>query len=199
MGGHPIDALFGRYGQRRNVVRQVRGGGERATAGCDDVLRGDGLRQDGAGHAVGRGGVEVIAGEERPGRVLCHAGAVEKQRAAVGVLGAELDVVAHHQHRHAPAQQLPEHLGQGLLEFRVQTLGRLVQQQNVRVLQQQLRQRRPLLLPAGEVIGVAVQQRPQPAEGCHIGHFFLPQVLRELFSSRSSYRSSRTVFFTNSV
>ena len=47
----------------------------------------------------------------------------------------------------------------GLLEEAVDALGRLVQQEQLRPGKQHLRQRRPLLLTAGQIVGMALQQR----------------------------------------
>ena len=51
----------------------------------------------------------------------------------MGVPGAELHIVAHHHNRHAPTQERTQDLRKNLLEFRVQTLGGLVQKKNIRV------------------------------------------------------------------
>ena len=59
------------------------------------------------------------------------------------------------------SQNLPERL----LELRVQTLCRLVEEQNVGVQQKNFRQRGTLLFAAGKIIGVTVQQVCQLAEG----------------------------------
>ena len=88
----------------------------------------------------------------------------------MGISGAELHIVADHQQRHAPGQQRAEDLRKHLLEFRVQTLGGLVQQQDLRLQQQHLGQRRTLLLAAGQIVGMAVQQRFQTAQAHHPGH-----------------------------
>ena len=88
----------------------------------------------------------------------------------MGVPGAELHVVADHQQGHPLPQQSPQNQGEGLLELRVQALGGLVQQQDLRLQQQHLGQGRPLLLAAGQVVGVPVQQVLQAAQGRHPGH-----------------------------
>ncbi len=100
----------------------------------------------------------------------------------MGVPGAEFNVVADHENGHAPAEQSLQNARNGPLELRVQPLGWLVHQKDVRLQQQYLRQRRPLLFAAGKVIGVPVQQSFQLTQGGHIGHqpillrpaFFLP-------------------------
>ena len=100
----------------------------------------------------------------------------------MGVPGAELDVVTDHEDGHTPAQQCLKDLRKGLLEFGVQTLGGLVHQQDVRLQQQHLGQRRPLLFPARQVVGVTVQQFSQTAQGGHIGHLGVRVFLRQLFA-----------------
>ena len=72
--------------------------------------------------------------------------------------------MAHHEHGDAPALEGLEDHGKDLLEFRVQPLGRLVQEQDFRVQKQHFRQGRPLLLTSGEVVGVPIQQLLQAAE-----------------------------------
>ena len=88
--------------------------------------------------------------------------------------------MAHHQQRHALCQQRAENFRELLLKFRVEALGRLVQQENFRLQKQHLGQRGPLLLAAGEIIGVAIQQRVQTAQLHHPGHPLLLLGLRQL-------------------
>ena len=61
--------------------------------------------------------------------------------------------------------QRPQNLPENLLELRVQTLCRLIKEQNVRVQEQDFCQRRALLFTAGKVIRMAVEQLRQLAEG----------------------------------
>ena len=61
--------------------------------------------------------------------------------------------------------QRPENLPENLLELRVQALCRFVKEQNIRVQEQDFRQRRALLFAAGKVIRMAVEQFGQFAEG----------------------------------
>ena len=95
----------------------------------------------------------------------------------MGIAGAELHVMAHHQHRHAAGEQRAHHGGEGLLELGVQPLGWLVHQQDIRLQQHDLGQRRTLLFTAGEVVGMVVQQFRQTAEGHHLLH--PPLLLRQ--------------------
>ena len=88
----------------------------------------------------------------------------------MGIAGAELHVMAHHQHRHAAGEQRAHHGGEGLLELGVQPLGWLVHQQDIRLQQHDLGQRRTLLFTAGEVVGMVVQQFRQTAKGHHLLH-----------------------------
>ena len=60
--------------------------------------------------------------------------------------------------------------GERALELRVEPLGRLVEQQNVRSREQQLRERGALLLAAGEIVRVAVQQLGEAAERGNARH-----------------------------
>ena len=83
----------------------------------------------------------------------------------MGVPGAELNVVADHEDGSPLPEQVFQNLPQAPLKAGVQTLGGLVQEENVGLEQQKLRQSQPLLLPAGEVVGVAVQQSGQTAQG----------------------------------
>ena len=58
-----------------------------------------------------------------------------------------------------------ENLSERLLELRVQTLCRLVEEQNVGVQQKNFRQRGTLLFAAGKVVGVTIEQVCQLAKG----------------------------------
>ena len=88
----------------------------------------------------------------------------------MGVVGAEGHVVADHDDGHTPGQQPVQDLRQLVLKGGVQALGGLVQQQHVRLQQQDLRQSRPLLLSPGQVIGVAAQQAGDAAQLAHPLH-----------------------------
>ena len=93
----------------------------------------------------------------------------------MGAAGAELHVVTDHDHRDAARCQGAEDGGQLLLELGVKALGRLVQQQYPGVKEQDLTQCGALLLSAGEVVGVAVQQGRQAAEGHRLLQPLFPQ------------------------
>ena len=117
------------FQRRIQVVRGHFGGcGQSAPAGGDDILRRDGIGQQVPGHAVGGGGVKVVAREKVTGGALCRDGAVKKQSAAVGVSGTKADVVAHHDNGHAGGGQAAQNGRQLFLKGHVQTLGGLVQQ-----------------------------------------------------------------------
>ena len=73
--------------------------------------------------------------------------------------------MADHENRYAGRLQRPQNLPENLLELRVQTLCRLVKEQNVRVQKQDFCQRRALLFAAGKVVRVTVEQVGQLAEG----------------------------------
>lgn len=94
--------------------------------------------------------------------------------------GAELHVVAHHQNRHAAREERLHDGSKGLLELRVEPLCRLVHEQDVRLQQQHLRQCRALLLAAGEVIRVPVEQLRQAAERHDLLHTLLLCLLGQL-------------------
>ena len=94
--------------------------------------------------------------------------------------GAELHVVAHHQNRHAAREERLHDGGKRLLELRVEPLCRLVHEQDVRLQQQHLRQCRALLLAAGEVIRVPVEQLRQAAKRHDLLHALLLCLLGQL-------------------
>ena len=98
----------------------------------------------------------------------------------MGVSGAELYVVAHHQQGDALREQGTENFREQLLELRVKALGGLIQQQDLRLQKQHLGQGGPLLLAAGQIIGVAVQQRVQTAQLHHPGYPLCLLVFRQL-------------------
>ena len=64
--------------------------------------------------------------------------------------------------------QRTENLPEDLLELGVQALCRLIEKQDVWVQEQDFRQRRALLLTAGKIVGVAVKEVLQLAEGNHL-------------------------------
>ena len=100
----------------------------------------------------------------------------------MGIPGAELNIVADHQNGYAAPQQHVQNPGESLLELRIQPLGRLVHQQDLRVEQEHLGQRRALLLAAGQVVGMPVEQLAQPAQ-CHdMGYLGFLLVPRQLFA-----------------
>ena len=78
--------------------------------------------------------------------------------------------MADHQNRRAAVKQRAQNLRKGAAKGRVHTLGRLVQQQNVRVQQQNFRQRRALLFAARQVIWVPLHQILQSAKRRHACH-----------------------------
>ena len=87
--------------------------------------------------------------------------------------------MAHQYDGNALALQGLQDLREHLLEVRVHALGRFIQEQDIRFQQQNLRQRCPLLLPAGQIVRMTVQQRLQPAQLHHPGHLFVPlRILR---------------------
>ena len=159
-----------RRGTLPGLIRRLFQGRDSSAAAGDDIPGGDGSRQDVPAHAAGRRGIEPVAGEEVPGALLRRDAPLEKQGAPVGVVGAEGHVVADHNDGHTPGQQPVQDLRQLVLKGGVQALGGLVQQQHVRLQQQDLRQSRPLLLSPGQVIGVAAQQAGDAAQTAHPLH-----------------------------
>lgn len=103
--GPPVRRVLPGLGQREVILWQLWRRGHCPAAGDNHILRRHRLRQQTAGHTVGGGGVEAVAGEEGPGRPFGDDASVKEQRAAVGVPGAELDIVADHEDGDAPAQQ----------------------------------------------------------------------------------------------
>ena len=78
--------------------------------------------------------------------------------------------------------QRPQNLPERLLELRIQTLCRLVKEQNVGVQKHDLRQRRTLLFAAREIVGMAVKQLRQLAEGHNLRQSVrFPLCFREYF------------------
>ena len=75
--------------------------------------------------------------------------------------------MADHDDRHPPGQKLIQNLSQLVLKGGVQALRRLVQQQHVRFQKQNFSQSGALLLPPGQVIGVAVQKIGHAAQGTY--------------------------------
>lgn len=102
-----------------------------AAAGGDDVLRRHGCGQPVARHAVRRRGVEAVEREKLPGRAVGGDGAVEKERAALRIGGAELHVVADQNDGHALREQALQQLSQLRLEGRVQSARRFVEEQDI--------------------------------------------------------------------
>ena len=114
-------------------------------------------------HSVGRRGIETVAGEELPGRALCNNASIEKQTALVGIFRTEGHIMAHHQNGGALGNQSAKNHRKGHFKFRIKALSGLVQQQNIRRCQKNFRQSCPLLLTAGNIIGMSVQKIPQTA------------------------------------
>ena len=141
--------------------------GDFATAGNDHILCRYRIGQQMPGHPVGGGGIEALSGKEGLGRIHGNDAAVKEQAAAVGIQGAEFHVMADHNDAYPLGSQFLQDLGKGDLEIIVYALGGLIQQENIRTLKQNLCQRSPLLLAAGEVIGMPVQQALQTAQSHH--------------------------------
>ena len=115
------------------VCRQFRCRRYRSTADLDQVFRCYSFRHNMTSHTVGRGCIETVAGEEYSWRCFCDNIAVKEHCAAVGMAGAELNVVADHEDRDAFSEQHLHDLCKDLLELSIQALGGLVHQQDLRI------------------------------------------------------------------
>ena len=78
--------------------------------------------------------------------------------------------MGHHKHRRAPSSQASQQRGELLLEESIESLGRLIEQQQPRLVQQHLGQRRPLHLATGQVEGMSVKQRHNVCQRRHFPH-----------------------------
>ena len=101
-----------------------------------------------AAHTVGRSGIEAVVAEEPPRCVRGQDLAVKEHAHHVRVPGAELHIVGDHNDRDALLLELRQNPGKGLLKEAVDALGGFVEQQQPRLGQQHLRQRRSLLFAA---------------------------------------------------
>ena len=108
----------------------------------------------GAEERIGHRAVEQVAREELPGRFRAGGLAVEQHGGAVGHAGGERQVVGH-EHDGGPGAGAGTHrIGQHALRGRVEALGGLVEQQQVGVGEQDLREGEQLLLAARQVVGM---------------------------------------------
>ena len=111
-----------------------------------------------AAHAVRRSRIEAVVPEEPARRIGREDLPVEEHGHAVGVPGAEFHIMRHHDDRDALPFQIGEDRSKRLLEEAVDALCRLVEQQELRLGEQHLGERRALLLAAGEIVGVALER-----------------------------------------
>ena len=135
-----------------------------------------------AAHPAGGGGIEAVAAEESPGGICGEDLSIEEHAYPVCIPGAELHIVGDHQDRDALPLQVHEDLCEGLFKEAVNALGRLVQQQEPGVCQQDLGQSPPLLLSAGKVVGMPVQKGRHLAQLRYVfqGFFVLGHLLQVL-------------------
>ena len=131
--------------------------GNRAAAGCDDVIGCYRIWQQVPCHAVGGSRIKALTSKEGLGCILGHDTAVKEQSAAVGILGAEFHVVADHDDTDSLGSQFCHDLSESQLEIVVYALGGLVQQEYFRILQQHLSQSSSLLLAAGQIERMSVK------------------------------------------
>ena len=90
--------------------------------------------------------------------------------------------MAHHKDCHTGRLQRAQDLSEDLLELCIQALCRLVKQKNIRIQKQDFRQRRALLFAAREIVGMAVKQLRQLAEGHNLRQSVrFPLCFREYF------------------
>ena len=163
----------GRRWGRRTAQGQALGlrqGPGLAAAAADHILRRHRPGQNPPGHPADGGGVKQIPGEKPAGGCWGRGGSLGQQAAPAGIPCAKLHVVAHQHNGRTGLPQVPEQGGQNFFAPPVQALGGLVQQQDLGPGQQHLSQGGPLLLPAGQVVGMPVQQVPHPAELGHLLH-----------------------------
>ena len=143
-------------------------------------------------HTVGGGGVKAFACKKGLGGIHGDDAAVKEQTAAIRILGTEFHIVTDHDDTYTPVGQFLQNFCKGDFEIIVHTFGRLVQQKNLRVLEQDLCQSGSLLFAAGQIVGMSVQESFQTAKrnhfsnpACHLMEFlsgehrqeFLPHIL----------------------
>ena len=95
--------------------------------------------------------------------------------------GAKLNVVTDHDHGHSARSQPPQYLRKALPEPCVKPLGGLVQQQYIWLCEQHLCKRGPLLLAAGQIIRMPLEQAAQAADLRYMRDCFFPAVGRDVF------------------
>ena len=133
-------------------------------------------------HTVGRSGIEAVVAEEPAGGIRGQDLSVKEHTHHIRVLGAKLHIVGNHHNGDTLCLQLAEDGSQFFFEKAVNTLGRFVQKQQLWVCQQHLSKRRPLLLAAGEIIGVTIQQGFDFTDSGDLGNFrFVLGHLRQVF------------------
>ena len=86
---------------------------------------------------------------------LCHHAALQKND-LIGHIVGELQLVRHNDHRHAPLGEAADDAQHLARQLRVQRARRLVKAQHVRLQGQRPCDGHALLLPAGELAGIAV-------------------------------------------
>ena len=133
-----------------------------------------------------------MIGEKGARGVFRHDLAAKEQAAAVGILRAELHIVAHDAYGRALRAERAQKRAEFFFERAVHALRRLVEQQHARLHEQHLRQRGALLLAAGEVKGMPVKQRRASA-------ICRTTVSTSAASLPSDARSARTVSAAKSV
>ena len=93
-------------------------------------------------HAVGGSCVKAVGAEEAAGCVSCQDLPIEEHADHIGVTGAELHIVGHHDDGDTLLFQVGQNPGKGFLKEAVDALGRLVQKEQSGIGQQYFCQRR---------------------------------------------------------
>jgi hypothetical protein len=107
---------------------------------------------------------------------------------AVGSRACELDLVAHHHHRHAGLAQLAHHLEHAADQLGIERAGRLVEQQDARLERERAGDRDALLLTAGQLVRVRLGffAKPYPCQRLQPERFCLWSCLSDDFSQSQS-------------
>ncbi len=114
-------------------------------------------RQNPPAHPSGRGRIKVLFPEERPGRAFRQNDPVKDHPAPIRRFPAKVHIMGNDHYRGPLFFEGLQPPDQALFGHLIHPFGRLIQQKDVRIFQHHLRQSQPLLLSAGQVIGVDLQ------------------------------------------
>ena len=154
--GHPGPGRVRRLPGAGALARRTSGRGRRASTPPAGSARLDEPPQE-----LTRLGVLRVP-QDPVGLALLQHPPLVQEADEVGHVAGELHLVGGDQHRHPLALQLADHLQHLPHQLRVEGAGDLVQQQRPRAGGQRAHDRHPLLLPAGEAVGVVVLAAAQP-------------------------------------